>query len=91
MRGMTPLLLLMALLPSLVYGRLAGTLRTHRDAIEGMTTTMSSMGYYLVMVFFAALFTKAFADSNHRRRRSPSRAPTCFARSGFQAPSPSSA
>jgi aminobenzoyl-glutamate transport protein len=25
---------------------------------------MSSMSYYLVMVFFAALFTKAFADSN---------------------------
>ena len=64
MRGMTPLLLLMAVLPSLVYGRLAGTLRSHRDAIEGMTATMSSMGYYLVMVFFAALFTKAFAESN---------------------------
>ena len=61
---MTPLLLLMAFLPSLVYGAMAGTLRTHRDVIEGMTTTMSSMGYYLVMVFFAALFTKAFADSN---------------------------
>jgi aminobenzoyl-glutamate transport protein len=64
MRGMTPLLLLIALLPSLAYGRVAGTLRSHRDAIEGMTTTMASMGYYLVMVFFAALFTKAFADSN---------------------------
>jgi aminobenzoyl-glutamate transport protein len=25
---------------------------------------MSSLGYYIVMVFFAALFTKAFADSN---------------------------
>jgi aminobenzoyl-glutamate transport protein len=64
MRGMTPLLLLMALVPSLVYGRVAGTLRTHRDAIDGMTSTMASMGYYLVMVFFAALFTRAFADSN---------------------------
>jgi len=64
MRGLTPLLLLLAAAPSLVYGRLAGTMRTHREAIEGMTTTMSSMSYYLVMVFFAALFTKAFADSN---------------------------
>ncbi len=64
MRGLTPLLLLLAAVPSLVYGRLAGTMRTHRDAIEGMTTTMASMSYYLVMVFFAALFTKAFADSN---------------------------
>jgi aminobenzoyl-glutamate transport protein len=25
---------------------------------------MSSLGYYVVMVFFAALFTKAFSDSN---------------------------
>lgn len=64
MRGLTPLLLLMTATPALVYGRIAGTLRTHRDAIEGMTTTMASMSYYLVMVFFAALFTKAFADSN---------------------------
>ena len=64
MRGLTPLLLLLTAAPALVYGRVAGTMRTHREAIEGMTTTMSSMSYYLVMVFFAALFTKAFADSN---------------------------
>lgn len=64
MQGMIPLLLLFTLLPSLAYGVVAGTLRTHRDVVEGMATTMSSMGYYIVMVFFAALFTKAFADSN---------------------------
>lgn len=64
MRGLTPVLLLLTAAPALVYGRMAGTMRTHREAIEGMTTTMSSMSYYLVMVFFAALFTKAFADSN---------------------------
>jgi len=64
MRGLTPLLLLLTATPALVYGRVVGTLRTHREAIDGMTTTMGSMSYYLVMVFFAALFTKAFADSN---------------------------
>jgi aminobenzoyl-glutamate transport protein len=64
MRGLTPVLLLLIAAPALVYGRMAGTMRTHREAIEGMATTMSSMSYYLVMVFFAALFTKAFADSN---------------------------
>jgi aminobenzoyl-glutamate transport protein len=56
--------LLLTLLPSIAYGMAAGTLRSHRDVVEGMATTMSSMGYYVVMVFFAALFTKAFADSN---------------------------
>ena len=64
MQALIPLLLILTLLPSIVYGMVAGTLRTHREAIEGMATTMSSMGYYVVMVFFAALFTKAFADSN---------------------------
>jgi len=64
MQGLIPLLLLLTLLPSIVYGMVAGTLRSHRDVVEGMAATMSSMGYYVVMVFFAALFTKAFADSN---------------------------
>jgi aminobenzoyl-glutamate transport protein len=64
MLSLIPLLLVLTLLPSLVYGVAAGTLRSHRDAIEGMTSTMSSMGYYIVMVFFAAQFTRAFAESN---------------------------
>ncbi|BCS31941.1 aminobenzoyl-glutamate transporter [Luteitalea sp. TBR-22] len=64
MRGMTPILLVLAAVPALVYGRVAGTMRTHRDAIEGMSATMASMNYYLVMVFFAALFTRTFAESN---------------------------
>jgi aminobenzoyl-glutamate transport protein len=64
MQAMIPLLLILTLLPSIAYGVVAGTLRSHRDIVEGMATTMSTMGYYVVMVFFAALFTKAFADSN---------------------------
>jgi aminobenzoyl-glutamate transport protein len=64
MQALIPVLLVFTLLPSLAYGKVAGTLRSHRDVVEGMATTMSSMGYYVVMVFFAALFTKAFADSN---------------------------
>ena len=64
MLALIPLMLVFTLLPSLAYGMVAGTLRSHRDAIEGMTTTMSSMGYYIVMVFFAAQFTRAFAESN---------------------------
>jgi len=64
MLALIPLLLIMTLVPSLAYGMVAGTLRSHRDVVEGMTTTMSSMGYYVVMVFFAAQFTRAFSDSN---------------------------
>jgi aminobenzoyl-glutamate transport protein len=64
LQGLIPVMLVFTLLPSLAYGIVAGTVRGAGDAIEGMVATMSSMGYYIVMVFFAALFTKAFADSN---------------------------
>jgi aminobenzoyl-glutamate transport protein len=64
MQALIPLLLVMTLVPAITFGLAAGTLHGHRDIIEGMATTMSSMGYYIVMVFFAALFTKGFADSN---------------------------
>ena len=64
MQGLIPLMLVLTLVPSLAYGLVAGTIRSHRQVVDAMTTAMSAMGYYIVMVFFAALFTKAFADSN---------------------------
>jgi aminobenzoyl-glutamate transport protein len=64
MQGLIPLMLVFTLVPSLAYGLVAGTIRNHRQVVDAMATTMSSMGYYIVMVFFAAQFTKAFADSN---------------------------
>jgi aminobenzoyl-glutamate transport protein len=64
MQGLIPLMLVFTLVPSLAYGLVAGTIRKHRQVVDAMATAMSAMGYYVVMVFFAALFTKAFADSN---------------------------
>lgn len=64
MQGLIPLMLVFTLLPSLGFGLVAGTIRSHRQVVDAMATAMSAMGYYIVMVFFAALFTKAFADSN---------------------------
>jgi aminobenzoyl-glutamate transport protein len=64
MQGLIPLMLVSTLLPSLAYGMVAGTIRSHRQVVEAMATAMSAMGYYVVLVFFASLFTKAFADSN---------------------------
>jgi aminobenzoyl-glutamate transport protein len=64
MQGLIPLMLVFTLVPSLAYGLVAGTIRDHRQVVEAMATAMSAMGYYIVMVFFAALFTKAFSDSN---------------------------
>lgn len=64
MRSIVPLIFLLFLLPGVVYGVVAGTVKTHRDVIEGMSKTMGTMGYYLVLAFFAALFTAAFSASN---------------------------
>lgn len=64
MQSIVPLIFLLFLFPGIVYGYVAGTVKSHKDIIAGMTKSMQSMGYYLVMAFFAALFTQAFAQSN---------------------------
>ena len=58
------LIFLLFLIPGIVYGYVAGTVESHRDIIKGMSKTMSTMGYYIVMAFFAALFIAAFSQSN---------------------------
>ncbi len=64
MRSIVPLIFILFIIPGLVYGYSAGTVRTHRDVIDGMTRAMSGMGYYIVMAFFAAQFIAAFGQSN---------------------------
>jgi aminobenzoyl-glutamate transport protein len=44
--------------------KINGTIDSHRDIIKGMSKTMSTMGYYIVLSFFAALFIAAFGQSN---------------------------
>jgi aminobenzoyl-glutamate transport protein len=64
MRSIVPLIFLLFLFPSVAYGYAAGTVKTSKDVIVGMSKAMSTMGYYIVMAFFAALFTDAFGRSN---------------------------
>jgi aminobenzoyl-glutamate transport protein len=64
MQGIVPLIFLLFLIPGTVYGYVAGTVKSHRDIIVGMSKAMSTMGYYIVLAFFAALFIAAFARSN---------------------------
>ncbi len=64
MQSMIPLIFLLFLIPGTVYGYVAGTVRNHRDIIAGMSKSMSTMGYYLTMIFFCAQFTAAFSRSN---------------------------
>ena len=64
MQSIVPLIFLLFLIPGTVYGYVAKTIDSHRGLIEGMSKTMSTMGYYLVMIFFCAQFTSAFGRSN---------------------------
>jgi aminobenzoyl-glutamate transport protein len=64
MQALVPLIMIFFLVPGVVYGIAAGTARSHRDIVSGMSASMSTMGYYLVMAFFAAQFIAAFSASN---------------------------
>lgn len=64
MLSIVPLIFLLFLIPGIVYGYVAGTVTTHRDIIAGMSKSMSTMGYYIVLAFFAAMFIAAFNQSN---------------------------
>lgn len=64
MQSIVPLIFLLFIIPGAIYGYVAGTVKDHRDIIAGMTQSMSTMSYYLVMVFFCAQFTYAFSQSN---------------------------
>lgn len=64
MKSIVPLIFLFFLLPGVVYGCAAGTVKSHRDVIKGMADTMGTMGYYIVLAFFASLFIAAFTQSN---------------------------
>jgi aminobenzoyl-glutamate transport protein len=52
------------LIPGIVYGAVTGTIRSDKDVIQSMSKSMSSMGMYIVLVFFAAQFVEFFNWSN---------------------------
>ena len=50
--------------PGFVYGKVVGTMKNDRDVIDAMAKSMSSMGMYIVLVFFAAQFVAFFSWTN---------------------------
>lgn len=64
MRSIVSLIFLLFLVPGIVYGIAAGTMKSSKDMIDGMSKSMHSMGYYLVIMFFIAQFVYAFGQSN---------------------------
>lgn len=64
MRSIVSLIFFLFLIPGVVYGVVAGTVKSSKDIIVGMTRSMHSMAYYLVIMFFIAQFVYAFGQSN---------------------------
>lgn len=64
MDSLVPLIALAFLVPGVVHGYLAGTVKSHKDIIAAMAKSMNTMGHYLVMAFCAAQFTQVFRESN---------------------------
>lgn len=51
-------------IPGFVYGKITGSMKNDRDVIDAMAKSMSSMGLYIVLVFFAAQFVAFFKWTN---------------------------
>jgi aminobenzoyl-glutamate transport protein len=62
--GVVALIFICFLIPGFVYGRVVGTMKDDRDIIDGMAKSMSTLGLYIVIVFFAAQFVAYFGWSN---------------------------
>lgn len=62
--GIVAIIFLMFLIPGLAYGLATGSIRRDADVIEAMGKTMSTLGGYIVLVFFAAQFVAFFSWTN---------------------------
>jgi aminobenzoyl-glutamate transport protein len=62
--AIVPILFVLFLIPGVAYGITVGTVRSDRDIAMMMGKTMSSMGPYIVLAFFAAQFVSWFNESN---------------------------
>ena len=64
MNGIVPLITILFLVPGLIYGFVAKTMRTTRQFAEMLGDAMSTMGPFIVIVFFAAQMLAYFTWSN---------------------------
>jgi p-aminobenzoyl-glutamate transporter AbgT len=64
LRSVVTMIFIFFIVPGFVYGRVVGNMRNDRDVIDAMAAAMSTMGLYIVLVFFAAQFVTFFAWTN---------------------------
>jgi aminobenzoyl-glutamate transport protein len=64
MAGIVAIIFLAAALAGIAYGIGAGTIKSDRDVVKGMSKSMQTLGSYIVLVFFAAQFVAYFNWTN---------------------------
>ncbi len=64
MSGIVAMIFIIASIIGIAYGLGAGTLKSNADVINGMGKSMSTLGTYIVLVFFAAQFVAYFNWTN---------------------------
>lgn len=64
MNGLVPIIALAFLIPGIVYGIVAGTVKNDKDVANHMGKAMSTMGGYLVLSFVMAQFVSYFSWTN---------------------------
>ena len=62
--GFVVWILIFFLVTGYAYGRVVGTMKSDRDVIDAMAEALSSLGLYIVLVFFAAQFVAFFGWTN---------------------------
>ncbi|OOF29173.1 AbgT family transporter [Salinivibrio sp. IB872] len=60
LKGIVAFIMVFFAVPGIVFGRTVGTINNDRDVIDSMSKSMSAMGMYIVLVFFAAQFVAFF-------------------------------
>lgn len=63
-QGLLFMIFLLFAVPGYFYGKTTGKIQSSHDLVKGMSESMSSMGGYLVLAFFAAQFINYFSYTN---------------------------
>ncbi len=64
LKGIVAFIFVFFSIPGFVYGKTVGTMKSDLDVINAMSKSISSMGLYIVLVFFAAQFVALFNWTN---------------------------
>ncbi|WP_319372087.1 AbgT family transporter [uncultured Ilyobacter sp.] len=64
MQGIVPLITLLFFVPGVVYGKVTGVIKNHRDVVSMMSKSVGEMGGYILLAFMASQFLAFFNWSN---------------------------